>query len=107
MNMWATQVQSLMTPRIDVSIMNSAEPVEDRMQRLTNAAQAKNRLRRAATERMVISAINARGSASTLELEDDLSLYHSYISEVCNRLMVVGKLTFQRGPAARKYWRLA
>lgn len=105
--MWATQVQSLMTPRIDVRVMNSAEPPDARRIRLQRAASDGQRKRKKATDKSVLSAIHRRGECSNYDIAEELNCHENYASELTRRLCEEGHIVFRKGASNRKYWRLA
>jgi len=107
MSMWATQIQSAMTPRPDVSVMNSIEPPDERRIRLQQAASEGQRKRRKATNESVLAVIQRRGECSNQDISEEINNHKNYINEVTRRLFEEGRITFRKGASNRKYWRLA
>ena len=107
MSMWATQIQSAMTPRPDVSVMNSTEPLDARRIRLQQAASEGQSKRRKATNEAVLAVIQRRGECSNHDIAEDINRHKNYITEVTHRLFEEGRINFRKGASNRKYWRLA
>ena len=107
MSMWATQIQSAMTPRPDVSVMNSTEPLDERRIRLQQDASEGQRKRKEATNESVLAVIQRRGECSNNDISEEINSHKNYINEVTRRLFEEGRINFRKGASNRKYWRLA